>query len=425
MRGADASARTITVDGAVFVRLHQAALCCSRTRVGAASGGELVFAGHGTPLGALGALDAQSAVVLKRGQRTESAAGRSVAHKVPRPEECATPCSKVRRCAFFSHSARSRRCVFCSACTLRNPLSELNASGGYSSWARWNGSSTDFQSASAQKPAVPPPLASLYRVTPSAVSVLSPWYQTEYSTALYGAAHRAPPAETLRLLWPTLLPSAALDAVASVGVCKWESKPPLQPFYTVHDIYANPNEALWVHPTAASHPAPNHSWVEVTHCARPASSKPSSRWKDAVMWLYVAPGSAVSVNVGRTLVLGYAELAALLEPVASARREAVAMAGGVCGATSAVSAAGGAADSGFIGNDALPEELRGYDSVQVVEHLEVMSLSIPGAARKRGAHTARARNPAPNSERVATPRSSRRAVLLNGGEARAGDAQTL
>ena len=41
----------------------------------------------------------------------------------------------------------------------------------------------------------------------------------------------------------------------------------------------------------------NNSWVEVTHCARRGDALHGAQW------LYVAGGSGVSVNVGRTLVM--------------------------------------------------------------------------------------------------------------------------
>ena len=75
-------------------------------------------------------------------------------------------------------------------------------------------------------------------------------------------------------------------------------------------MIANPLDAMWVHQPAPSEPYPSHSWVEVSHCAKPVGD---SGWKAGPMWLYAAPGTGVSVNLGRTVAVdSWGEAAILL-----------------------------------------------------------------------------------------------------------------
>lgn len=70
--------------------------------------------------------------------------------------------------------------------------------------------------------------------------------------------------------------------------------------------------SAWVHqPGVAMTPFASHTWVEVSHCpaAAEAGGGPAGpAWKSSAMWLYAAAGSAVSVNIGRTLALGSFEV---------------------------------------------------------------------------------------------------------------------
>ena len=109
------------------------------------------------------------------------------------------------------------------------------------------------------------------RTLPVTRAVLEPLLHGAYSTELYGGRGRVP-LRSLRVVWLSLLSRQALHAIStSAGVCKWESKPPLHPFYSVHDMHVNPLNAMWIHPPSGLAPTPrlpNHSWVEVVHCAR-------------------------------------------------------------------------------------------------------------------------------------------------------------
>ena len=168
--------------------------------------------------------------------------------------------------------------------------------------------------------------------------------QGSYSQALYGGPNRVPK-ETLRLIWPQLLePHSVLEEVlARTGVCFWTAAAPLLPFYAPIDTdAANPHGALWLHAEVplAIQSAASHAWVEITHCPqdndiseeiearcnelkamrhngtkRPpingrlafqcthiANKRGSWAWRFGSMWFYVASGSGVSINVGRTRV---------------------------------------------------------------------------------------------------------------------------
>ena len=56
---------------------------------------------------------------------------------------------------------------------------------------------------------------------------------------------------------------------------------------------------------------PSGAWVEVTHCPnrratverRKREIMPLMRWKHRPMWFYVAPGSGVSLNLGKTVLI--------------------------------------------------------------------------------------------------------------------------
>lgn len=115
-----------------------------------------------------------------------------------------------------------------------------------------------------------------------------------YSRLLYGAAGRLD-LDHLRIIWLELLPPSMLALLANITVCKKLVASPQQPFYWYHDTFNNPVDAVWLKPALMEQAAPNHSWVEVTHCARNGHA--------SAMWLYAAPGSGVSINVGRTLVI--------------------------------------------------------------------------------------------------------------------------
>ena len=123
--------------------------------------------------------------------------------------------------------------------------------------------------------------------------LLAPILQGEYSRALYGAEGRVP-LQDLRIIWLNLLPRSSQRLLAKVGACKWEGKPPVQPFYFLQDMIANPIEAIWLSRVYPPAPRPSHTWIEVTHCAnrrateerRRNEGKPLMRWQHPPMWLY-------------------------------------------------------------------------------------------------------------------------------------------
>lgn len=135
----------------------------------------------------------------------------------------------------------------------------------------------------------------------------------EYSRALYGASGRVP-SSTLRIVWLDLLPKAALEAIARVGACsKMNSGYPWRPLFSAIDLVANPHNALWISREWEwlGLPVPNHSWVEVTHCALSGNNGRQF----GPMWLYAAAGSGVSIDVGRTIVTTYDDAIRLLNQV--------------------------------------------------------------------------------------------------------------
>ena len=95
--------------------------------------------------------------------------------------------------------------------------------------------------------------------------------------------------------------------------------PPFTPFYapiSYGPAAIQPTNAVWVHrPPADTEGVSNDAWIEVTHCpeqqqiapTNASSAREQSRHEKHVklgqlMWLYVAPGSGVWINVGRTRV---------------------------------------------------------------------------------------------------------------------------
>ena len=98
--------------------------------------------------------------------------------------------------------------------------------------------------------------------------------QGSYSEALYGARGRVDVG--LRILWVSLLPAAALEWLATVGVCPVSSVPPWLPFYAVQDAGArgNPIDALWLHAPDTMLPLKSYSWAEITRARSRFTSRP-------------------------------------------------------------------------------------------------------------------------------------------------------
>lgn len=199
---------------------------------------------------------------------------------------CEALCLADVRCAFISR--KEQLCALCATCVIRT------RSGHFSSWSRT-------------------PL-------PHPVERLAPLLQGAYSISVYGSPGMVDMA-SLRIIWLPLLPSGGLRKIVQLGgVCKYESGYPWRPFFTALDIFANPLDAMWVsweRSPLAGFPVPNHSWIEVTHCPN-GKHKVGAKgygWQFGPMWLYVAPGSGVSINVGRSAVMNYPDAARLLRRV--------------------------------------------------------------------------------------------------------------
>jgi len=121
--------------------------------------------------------------------------------------------------------------------------------------------------------------------------------QKNYSVKLYGMRGQVPRMPYLRLIWMRLLSVKQRAALRDLRVCKLISQKQWgTPFFSPLDDAHDPQDSVWVHQGARLlRPAPNHSWVEVVHCA----ANSSFRGK----WFYAAAGSGVSINVGRTMVV--------------------------------------------------------------------------------------------------------------------------
>ena len=220
------------------------------------------------------------------------------------PQACARLCSRKRNCLFFSVHRWNGECVLCSMCELQNSSYhiyqyrvKLHAPTEYSSWRLGHGR---LRQESGNNN-----LEQLFTAL-----------QGAYSRSLYGGPDLVDRSQ-LRIIWLELLPDRALELLVKLGVCRMQGIPLIQPLFAPISYGAdiNPANAIWVG-RAKAHPVANYSWVEVTHCAEKGSNLwastpwlgPSGRqnrrsdnhsWTRMPMWLYVAPGSGVSINVSR------------------------------------------------------------------------------------------------------------------------------
>ena len=244
------------------------------------------------------------------GEKLHSTTGASAANQ----SSCEALCNAHQRCNFISR--RAGMCVLCATCKLRPQ------SGHFTSWSRF--------------------------ALPATVDEIAPHLQAAYSEELYGAPGRVDIA-SLRLVWLSLLPDAARAVLARAGgVCKYDSGTPWRPFFAALDIFANPLDAMWLSSdhhhhlqhrhrhrstgvaisgkegederafaAPSSFPVANHSWIEVTHCSQGANAVGGRAhgWQFGPMWLYAAPGSGVSINVGRTAAMSFADASRLLRRV--------------------------------------------------------------------------------------------------------------
>lgn len=211
-------------------------------------------------------------------------------------ESCRQRCLNESTCTFYSYAAKWKLCETCTGCELeRCPPSQGCFHQFFQSFSR-DHESEDFVA------------------TPNTLGQITPLLQTTYSISLYGKAEHVVESD-LRVIWVSLVGSDVFSKLLAMGVCRYNSRPPHQPLYWMHDTSANPKDAVWIHkPRGADIAVGNHSWIEVTHCPQNILAPQGSNSIGAPMWLYVAPGSGVSLNVGRTLALtSYRAVRRLLE----------------------------------------------------------------------------------------------------------------
>ena len=203
----------------------------------------------------------------------------------PTLSDCFKRCKNSSICSFASYDEQHRLCIRCRACQLR-AISGLN----FSSWAKQANSSI------------------VYSKTASFVSAVldQPVLQAAYSRRLYGTEGAVPPVGSLRVIWTSLLPAEAMDKLARHGICTGYGGLPECPFFAniAGGRAPSASGALWLHlPNIIEHPpVPSHGWAEVTHCPIDGPIGADQAWKLNPMWLYVASGAGVSINVGRTHV---------------------------------------------------------------------------------------------------------------------------
>jgi len=151
--------------------------------------------------------------------------------------------------------------------------------------------------------------------------VLEAALQHSYSERLYGGPGRMP-MESLRIVYLDLLSQDSLHRIRSAGgICRGHNthtqRYALPPFYSGMHAHADPVNSMWIRRTHTStrtyvrKVVPDDEFVEVIHGATPkagAVHNPSQSLSVSIngpAFYYVAPGSGVSINIGRTLVLGW------------------------------------------------------------------------------------------------------------------------
>ena len=229
---------------------------------------------------------------------------------------CALLCLDKPHCTFFAHERKTRRCVMCNGC-------DAQPSQGYSAWAVQRSVASDTVSNASydqQLQNAKRALESSGEVDSgvnssisreqvgweqvfvgNVVRALLPRLNGTYSIRLYGKRGRMPPVDALRLVWLNLLHATDRTRLERHGLCNSQSLPPFYPFYARHGRPVNIPNALWRTNDEAPAPAlASSTWVEVTHCAIPTTRAGFSAWQHGLFWLFVAPGSGLSVNIGRT-----------------------------------------------------------------------------------------------------------------------------
>ena len=107
------------------------------------------------------------------------------------------------------------------------------------------------------------------------------------------------------------------------GVCPLHTRWRALPFYSPNNAgssvtladeasraIGDSTDALWIGRNMSEVAADDHAWIEVTHCetSLPSPFDPASErapvWRRVLgpAWFYHAPGSGLSINIGRTIV---------------------------------------------------------------------------------------------------------------------------
>ena len=202
---------------------------------------------------------------------------------------CTNLCNVTQNCNFAAFSKRNKKCNLCATCDFSRPSYDAQRKT-FTTYARPNFFTT----------AAP---------TSSHIQTLVDMLQTDYSISMYGAPGRIPPTSEIRIIWLQELPTAAVDFLIRIGACGRSAALPHIPFFRNIFNYASPTGSIWIH--QYSRAIPNNSWVEVMH-GNVSIDRRKESWKIGGMWSYVAPGSGVSINVGRSIVLPYGDAANLL-----------------------------------------------------------------------------------------------------------------
>lgn len=153
-----------------------------------------------------------------------------------------------------------------------------------------------------------------------------------------------------------------MDSLEAIGACK-RAAAARTPFFWGFDMAHSPLSMLWIQRDRPPRPLVSGEWAEVTHCGAQSSAELRQRRVERYrglrtpFWAYGAPGSGVSINVGRTLV-------------ASNWSHAVELLHGAFGQRDAH----GRGTSPTAGGRAL---LAAYTSVQIVNHNEFYAGSAP------------------------------------------------
>ena len=125
--------------------------------------------------------------------------------------------------------------------------------------------------------------------------------QGDYSQALYHRSHQVD-WTSLNIVWLPLLDAGTTNVLTQMGVCFWEPRflnVPLEnrslelPLHAPHSP-TSPDASVWRHTEQQG--IESYGWVEVTHTDEPQR-------KGRLPWFYVAHGSGVSLNVGRTAIV--------------------------------------------------------------------------------------------------------------------------